>query len=140
MRKNKAISPVIATLLLILIAIAAAVLVYVWVTGFATGTTSKGAPELEEKFKVEATSYTSGTGLKIYIRNIGLVPVVIDTIYIRDSTGSLITVSDVDITISAGSLTSTTLDTGLSLNRGTTYIIKLVSSYGTEVQYVFRVR
>jgi len=86
---KKAVSPVIATLLLILIAVAAAVLVYVWVTGYATSITSSGTPELRERIKVEAVSYSDDT-LTIYVRNVVDVIVTIDSIYVMYAENSTI--------------------------------------------------
>jgi len=88
MKNKKAVSPVIATLLLILIAVAAAILVYVWVTGYTSSAMKQGAPELEEKIKVEAVNVnvTSTYGnLTIYVRNIGSTQANVTDIYIIDA-------------------------------------------------------
>ena len=82
--RMKGISPVIATLLLILIAVAAAVLVYVWVTGYASSMTKAGAPELEERIKIDTVNATAGIPINvtIYVRNIGSTAVDISSAYI----------------------------------------------------------
>ena len=78
MKAKKAISPVIATLLLILIAVAASILVYVWVTGYASSVTGAEASQLQERIKIDTVSVPSGTAgsnVTIYVRNIGNVEV-----------------------------------------------------------------
>ena len=132
---RKAVSPVIATLLLILIAVAAAVLVYVWVTGYASSVTSTGTPELHEEIKIDAVSY-SGTTLTVYVRNIGDVNAVIDAVYII-STGNVVVASDTDVssTLTPGQVTSVTLSA--TLNAGETYIVKAVTSNGVEAATSF---
>jgi len=51
--RTKAVSPIIAVLLLILIAVAAAVLIYAWVIGYA-GQIRPTTPETSERLKIEA--------------------------------------------------------------------------------------
>ncbi len=46
-RSIKAISPVIATLLMIAIAVVASLVVYAWVTGYMGGTTSKAGKAIQ---------------------------------------------------------------------------------------------
>ncbi len=130
---KKAVSPVIATLLLILIAVAAAVLVYVWVTGYAASITEARTPELRERIKIEAVSYKDRE-LTVYIRNIGDTKVTIDAIYvINAATGSSITVAtDIqNLKASPGEVVSHVLE-GVDLSPGETYIIKAVTVNGIE--------
>jgi len=132
---KKAVSPVIATLLLILIAVAAAVLVYVWVTGYAASITEARTPELRERIKIEAVSYKEEEQkLTVYIRNIGDTKVTIDAIYvINAATGSSITVAtDIqNLKASPGEVVSHVLE-GVDLSPGETYIIKAVTVNGIE--------
>jgi len=138
MRKNKAVSPVIATLLLILIAVAAAVLVYVWVTGYATSVTSSGTPELRERIKVEAVSYDD-SALTVYVRNVGDVSVTIDSIYVMYAENStIVTMSVTSIPISVNDVESISVQVP-SLNTDTTYIVKVVTTNGVEAASTFTV-
>ncbi len=135
----RAISPVIATLLLILIALAAAVLIYVWVTGYVTGLTKAGTPELEEKIKIEAVSASTDT-VTLYIRNVGGTSVVIDAIYIiRVEDNSIITVASSTTSLNPGDLTSITISGGFNLESGKTYIVKVVTKSGVETATSFKV-
>ncbi len=143
--RKKAVSPVIATLLLILIAVAAAILVYVWVTGYTSSMTKTGTPELEEKIKVEAVgvSSTDKKTVTVYFRNIGDVQAVIDTIYIINATdGSILssTVLSTKITLTPGELGTATVTSGTALSAGQTYIVKVVTTNGVEASLSFTVR
>jgi len=136
MRKNKAVSPVIATLLLILIAVAAAVLVYVWVTGYATSVTSSGTPELRERIKVEAISYSAST-LTIYVRNVGDVSVTIDYVYVIDAeTGNVEATTDISQPIPVDQVARITMT---AQNLDGTYIVKVVTTNGVEAASTFTV-
>jgi len=62
--KRQAVSPVIATLLLIVIAVAAAVLAYIWIIGYqGTLTQQASTQQLQERIKIEAVQYDSTTEL-----------------------------------------------------------------------------
>lgn len=72
---RRAVSPVVAVLLLILIAISAAVIIYAWVSGLA-GTAQESPTELQERISVEAAIINSSAGnVTAYVRNIGEVPI-----------------------------------------------------------------
>ena len=103
MKNRRAISPVIATLLLILIAVAASILVYVWVTGYASSVTSTEATQLQERIKIDAVGakQINNTGnyydiISIFVRNIGEVKANVSAIYIYNNEGKVV-VSVTDI-------------------------------------------
>src|SRR5579885_2531744 len=70
-----AISPIIATLLLILIAIAAGVIVYAYVIGFVGNSTNNNGQSTNifsiENFCVSATTNCAGKAYAISLRNVG---------------------------------------------------------------------
>jgi flagellin-like protein len=69
-RKEKAISPIIATLLLILIAIAAGVVVYAYVIGFVGSTT--GGSNSRGVLSIDLASATAASGkVTVFVRNTG---------------------------------------------------------------------
>ena len=148
---KKGISPVIAVLLLIVIAVAAAILVYVWLSGYmGTLQSQAGTQQVQERIKIEGVKISSNQIEAIYIRNIGDVSVTIDAIYLLDSSGNIKGVkTGIGATIlSASVYEATTADFGSSagevggatLTAGNTYIIKVVTSRGTEVTYQFTYR
>ena len=86
LRSRKAISPILATLLLVVIAVSAIVITYAWVTTFLTGTTG-GAGVLLNKDNVSWNS-TAGT-ITIYVRNTGTSDAVIDAVYVGTTSANL---------------------------------------------------
>ncbi len=54
---RKAVSPIIATLLLIAIAVAAGIIVYVYVNSLAGGLTSGGGQQVSEQLSLDAYNY-----------------------------------------------------------------------------------
>ncbi len=75
-QERKAISPIIATLLLIVIAIAAGVVVYAYVVGFvgnSTSNTGNSTSIIKIDNACVSTAYhcTSGSGLYVVVRNVG---------------------------------------------------------------------
>jgi len=87
LRSRKAISPILATLLLVVIAVSAIVITYAWVTTFLTGTTG-GAGVLLNKDNVSWNS-TAGT-ITIYVRNTGTSDAVIDAVYVGTTSANLV--------------------------------------------------
>jgi flagellin-like protein len=65
-RSIRAISPVIATLLMIAIAVVASLVVYAWVTGYIGGTTTKASNSMI----VQSASFATGN-LVVYVQNVG---------------------------------------------------------------------
>jgi flagellin-like protein len=137
--KRTGVSPVIATLLLIVIAVAAAVLAYIWIIGYqGTLTQQASTAQLQERIKIEAVQYSSGT-LTVYVRNIGDVNVNIDALYVIDKTGTIIGSSTtVGLTLTPGQVDSQTVSA--SLTSGETYTVKAVTQKGTEATYTFTYR
>ncbi|WP_052296979.1 archaellin/type IV pilin N-terminal domain-containing protein [Pyrolobus fumarii] len=77
--KMRAISPVVAVLLLILVAVGAAVLIYLWLTGFA-GQATQTPSSLQTQFTIETARIYNGTTdaayganatVELYLRNTG---------------------------------------------------------------------
>jgi len=95
--KVKAVSPLVAALLLIMVGIAGAVLVYLWLTGF-VGRGMVVPSTMKTQFKIEAAEINAtGNYTIVYTRNIG--SITIDcrasnvTVYVYDSnTGELVAV------------------------------------------------
>jgi len=88
-KSKKAISPIIATLLLVAIAVAAAVIAYSWVMGFIGGTTAT-TPPAQGQITVEnvAGLVDGATSVTITVRNSGNKAVTMSTIYVTDTNGT----------------------------------------------------
>jgi archaeal type IV pilus assembly protein PilA len=68
-RNQKAISPVIATLLMIAIAVVASLVAYAWVMGYMNFTTAKTGKAIQ----IQSVAYAHGTGdvFTVYVQNVG---------------------------------------------------------------------
>jgi flagellin-like protein len=128
-RKLKAVSPVIATLLLIAIAVAAGIILYVFVSGFTGSLTQTGGQQAAEQLSMEAYDFKTLNALSIFVRNTGTVQVTIDKVYF-DGTQVTPTFdppgSDVDVTVSKK--ISFTLSSDAT--RGSSHLIKVVTKTG----------
>jgi flagellin-like protein len=66
-RSIKAISPVIATLLMIAIAVVASLVAYAWITGFTGSTTETTGKAIQ----IQSATSSSGSNLIVYVQNVG---------------------------------------------------------------------
>jgi len=139
--KRQAISPVIATLLLIVIAVASAVLAYIWIIGYqGTLTQQASAQQLEERIKIEAVDY-SANNLIVYVRNIGDIKVNITAAYLINASGIVIksnTTIPVQL-LDPGKLKSVEIP-NVTLDSGKTYVVKVTTAKGTEATYTWTYR
>jgi hypothetical protein len=113
------------------------VLVYLWFAGYVTKATSQAeSMAASEKLKIEAASLTAATGnATLYVRNLGGDKVTIVTAYLfKPGTVTPLCYEDnVNTTIDSGALQEVSVTfTGCTLTAGYDYVIKLVTSKGTE--------
>jgi FlaG/FlaF family flagellin (archaellin) len=154
MRSLRAISPVVATALLIIIAVVTAVVLYMWVSGM-VGQQPTQQTKVQEALKSEAVNAVSnGTAWNIttiYVRNVGSVTVNVTDIYIFDArTGQLLnhTMIPNGALIKPGQVVNVTenVTTPISgtkvkgiLNirtNATSLLIKVVTKDGVEATYI----
>jgi flagellin-like protein len=76
-KSKKAISPILATLLLIVIAVAAIVVTYAWVMTYVGSTTSQAGVLLSE----DTINWQTGK-MVIYVRNTGTSDATVDAVYV----------------------------------------------------------
>ena len=158
-KERTAISPIIATLLLILIAIAAGVVVYAYVIGFvgsSTGTQGSGTSQLSIDI---ASGSSSSSSVTAYVRNIGGSSAIITAFYVLDSAGAIVaggafigTVATSSAaacpTITAATLMACSLApnarvqinvaSGITMSSGSSYQLKVTTADGSIVTYPFR--
>jgi len=137
--RRKAVSPVIATLLLIVIAVAAAVLTYIWVTGYMGTVAPRETPtQLQERIKIDAVN-VSGTDVTIYVANIGETATMIISGYVLTTNYTAVcgnnTISPA--TINPGETMTVSIQ-NCRLTSGETYIAKVSAKRGTEATYPFK--
>ena len=138
-RGRKAVSPIVATLLLILIAVAAAVVLYSWVSGLTSSTKTTGAERTGVAFTIEAAKINAtGNITTIWVRNVGSVPIDNGTwsLYILDpTTGNVVTENTswtFNSTISPGELKNLNVTGITGLNSGDYYTVRVVSPQGVS--------
>jgi flagellin-like protein len=126
---RKAVSPVIATLLMIAIAVAASIIVYVWSIGLLGGLMGGGGSQVKEQLILEAYKWNStGGALTATLRNVGSASVEIAAWYVG---GNAQTAGFADQTVSVGSTTSVSaFAVSGTFSAGVAYTLKVVSKTG----------
>lgn len=86
---RKGVTPVIALLLIVMVTIGTSVVFYMWINGASTSLTKQEVDSsVRALLKGEGVEKLPSGGLRIYVRNIGETTVIVDKVYIYDSTGS----------------------------------------------------
>ena len=137
LKSKKAISPVIAVLLMVAIAVAASILVYVWSMGLVGALQGTGGQQTREQLIVEA--YNAKTfPWTLYIRNVGPTNVQVSAVYVEGVTANFGGATTL-IPGATGSLTLTfATGTGagqVSINPGAAYTVKIVTTSGAVFSY-----
>lgn len=123
--RRKALSPVIATLLMVAIAVAAAIITYVWSMGLLGGLMGTGGQQTKEQLILEAYDFRDKTKLNFTLRNVGSVEVTIASVYIEGENLKLTGTVGIGNVWSSG-------DTTLagSYSAGASYVLKVVTKTG----------
>jgi flagellin-like protein len=84
---RKAITPILATLLLVVIAVAAIAVTYAWIMMYMNNTTNQAGIDLQK----DAVNWQTGPPEKIvvYVRNRGISDATIDAVYVGTSNANL---------------------------------------------------
>ena len=128
MNSRKAVSPVIATLLLIAIAVAAGILVYVFVNGLSSQLTNVGTGGVQDQVELAAYSFSGTSSVTFYLQNVGTSQVTVSAVYLNGlalaSCGTL-------PTLTPQSTPSSVTCSGLTgLTSGVSYSLKVASQNG----------
>jgi len=124
-RSIRAISPVVATLLMIAIAVIAAIVVYAWVTGYMGNTTSKAGNAI----LIQSLTTDQDSNLVAYVQNVGQGDVVIDSGYVN---GDLAAQS---LSISLPKEATAAVTTTYLVTSDDSLTIKIVATDGTFTQF-----
>ena len=133
LESKKAISPILATLLLIVIAVAAIVVTYAWVMTYMSSAGEQAGVSL---FKSNINFYGSGTKIDIDIGNSGASNTDLIKIYIGTSQGNQVEqtpTQGLPISLSARNIATATID--YNWTAGTTYYFKIISSAGQALEF-----
>jgi flagellin-like protein len=131
LKSKKAISPILATLLLIVIAVAAIVVTYAWVMTYMAGTTRRAGEELV----VENIRFHDSTNVTITLRSTGTSDSKVVAIYEGTSSTNLTALASGKVspalsrTILAGSSQDFNLNIG-TYSTGTRYYFKVATDGG----------
>jgi len=123
---KKAVSPVIATLLMIAVAVAASVIVYVWSAGLLGTLMGGGGSQVKEQLIIEAYNWNSPASLVLNVRNVGSASVTISKIYVGGTSMTFSGGPDIGV---ASVVTITVTIAGIS-GLGVAYPIKVVTQTG----------
>ena len=126
-KTKKAISPILATLLLIVIAVAAIVVTYAWVMTYMSSSTSQAGVMLKQ----DADCLWKTGNVTIYIRNIGTSDAEIDKVYIN-SVSQTFTCTPSKIVSKDGG-TVTIVVSNFSWQAGTEYNIQISPKLGNSL-------
>lgn len=135
---RKAVSPLIATLLLVLISIAAVSLIYVFVTGYISGSAGQ-RPTAQSQIVIEAASLNASNppNVTVYVRNVGQqeIPSGNWSIYLYDLNGTMVgyNVTYNEKSLGPGSLLqiNAKVSNTTTIAHGSYYDVKVVSPVGT---------
>jgi len=143
---NRAVSAVIATLLLIAIAVAAAIIVYVFSIGLLGGLQTSGGQQVKQQIIMEAYNWQTLTSLQLTLRNVGPANAQFADWFIN---GAAVTpgapATGVSCLTGTGTPTvANTLDVGTSCSvalaytaaaAGVSYVVKIVTIDGAVFSY-----
>jgi flagellin-like protein len=133
LKSKKAISPILATLLLIVIAVAAIVVTYAWVMTYMTSTTSQAGVLLSK----DAVSWPTNTTIVVYVRNTGTSDATIDAVYVGTSAANLTkqtaTFSPSGVVVANGGVIS--INITYPWTSGTTYYFRIAPKVGAPLEF-----
>jgi flagellin-like protein len=130
LRSKKAISPILATLLLVVIAVAAIVVTYAWVMTYMTHTTGQAGVVLYKS----NVSWPNNSTINIDIGNSGTSDTTIIQVYIGTSSSSMDNQTITPMSLTAGNVQRITVN--YSWHTGITYYLKVVTSSGQYLPLV----
>jgi len=130
---KKAVSPVIATLLMIAVAVAASVIVYVWSAGLLGTLMGGGGAQVKEQLIMEAYDWAAaGTALTLYLRNVGSSSLNITAVYVG---GDPATITSGTTELNPGDPTTLDCDVGTAPTPGVAYTVKVVTRTGAVFSF-----
>jgi len=135
---KKAVSPIIATLLLVAIAVSAAVVTYTWTMSMVTNQATQAQTQIRIDVVQFVLTSGSNTTALITVRNTGTMAATIDEVYIMTGTTVSQTgeITTADPTIAASSVENIAV-TFTTLEANEPYQIRLVTSTGYVVEGVY---
>lgn len=125
--RKKALSPVIAMLLMVATAVAASIITSVWSMGLLGGLMSTGGSQTKEQLIMESYDWRISSSMRIVVRNVGTMSVAIAAVYVDGVTPSN---GFAPSTLTVGNAISYTLSVTATYTSGASCILKVVSETG----------
>ncbi len=122
---QRAVSPVIATLLMIAVAVAASIIVYVWSIGLLGSLMGGGGSQTRQQLILESYNWL-GSSLSFTVRNVGSATVTVASVYL----GGNALATNLASTVSIGTAQPFTYTPSGTYTTGAAYTLKLVSTSG----------
>jgi len=143
---RKAVSPIIATLLLIAIAVAAGIIVYVFVNSISGNLTQQGGQQVSEEVSMDAYSFPSASTAPVFIlRNVGGATLTISSIYydgnLCQTTGATCTggTNNPAVTSGGGCTSNAALPTTCTTGQYTQVTLTLAAAPSAGTSHIIRV-
>lgn len=142
MIKKRAVSEIVAVVMLIIVAIAASILLYVWMNGL-IGSVHYNDPSLTEKIEITSANITQKNDkffAYIYVQNLGST-VNISNVFVLKYNSSVIFYNNTPAgqTIikpnSVGLIYASVNSNSISVNPGTPIVIEVITSNGVKATY-----
>ena len=130
LKSRKAISPILATLLLVVIAVAAIVVTYAWVMTYTGHITGQAGVVL---YEANVNFYGSGTKIDIDVGNSGNSGTTIIQVYIGTSSSTLDNQTITPVPLDGGSVQRITVN--YNWTYGATYYFKVLTSTGQYLPF-----
>jgi len=132
---KKAVSPIIATLLLVAIAVSAAVVTYTWTMSMVTNQ----ATQAQTQIKIDVVKFINATDIEVNVRNTGTMPATLQKAYTMSGTAVSVTATDVDGTVIEPNTVETISITFPASTFETTnsYQIRIITTTGYVVEGVY---
>jgi flagellin-like protein len=124
-KSAKALSPVVASIILIAVTVAVSIAVAAWMGALTVG--FMGTEEL----KITKADFPSGAYIDLTVRNTGTNPVTVDSAYVN---GHTVTFNQTDA-ISANSVVGIRLTDTANIEDGYNYEMKLMTAKGNSFMY-----
>ena len=131
--KRRAVSPIIATLLLIAITVAAGVIVYVFVTGLSGNLTKSGGNQVTEQISLDSYNFQFNSLLTLYLRNTGTSSVTISQVYFNGAPAQFYGSCGLQAITSVGTNIATTTATAVAISAPTTTSTTIATAPVTTV-------
>ena len=148
---RRAVSPVLATLMMVAVAVAMSVIIFTWSQGFLSQTGEAASAQqaaqnvaAQSGILIEAVTFSGSNQIIAYVRNVGAATVTVDSAEVVIRTAGA---TKVDVQTSLGKSidprdaesVTITLSGGITFSSGDVVTVKLITTVGTFAQATYTV-